>query len=404
MNGDSPNVYQFDEFRLDTDIPALYHRDTLIDAGSKKMLQVLAAFLRNPNTLVAHYEVLNEVWGNEHFDVTSDNVNEYVSQIRTVLAKCAPDLEYFTNKKGRGYIFTCEVKSDNRQIPPPDIESEISQSEDSVKTSRHFSRFAVAVTTMAALIFLLGAWMLYPNNDIEEVKRVVRDSQMYESLVLYKSPTLFKEADLDQYWTSELDNKSNYDRPRIRMAVNKMVDEGRHYGEESKNEQFEFQNIDIDTTGEIAVVKTLEKWFVAVYHTDGTLLRNRTIGPYFVSYIVRKIDGRWLIEKSTTGRVNRPIPRLTEIEANDEIKAGQQFFVKISGQDFEIETVFIEAVGPGCPEGKACKVTNASLRENSKLAVTALDNVPMTLSSGNFKIVAYNGESQPSNPLYLTVP
>jgi hypothetical protein len=148
----------------------------------------------------------------------------------------------------------------------------------------------------------------------------------------------------------------------------------------------------------------LEKWFVAVYQADGTLQRNRTIGPYFVSYILRKIDGRWLIEKSNTGRVIRPTPRLDAIEPTSDLKAGHEFHVKITGQDFEAEMVLIEVVGPGCPESMPCRISNKILLENAKITTATLDRVPLTLASGEFTITARNSDSQPSNPVYLKVP
>jgi len=44
------------------------------------------------------------------------------------------------------------------------------------------------------------------------------------------------------------------------------------------------------------------------------------------------------------------------------------------------------------------------LRENSKITETALDNVPLTLSSGEFRVSARNGDSQASNFVSLKVP
>ncbi len=241
-------------------------------------------------------------------------------------------------------------------------------------------------------------------SDEEQIKKAVENSQKYESLTLYENPASFKEEQLDRFWTAALDVKSNADRIRIREAVQKLNADGRHYGDETKCEQFEFQTIEINQDKNFAVVKTLEKWFIAVYFNDGTLQKNKTVGPYFVSYILRKIDGNWLIEKSSTARVNRPPPRLAEIETISTVKAGQQFFVKITGQDFEPEMIFIEVVGEGCPENKPCRVPNTALRENSKLTETALENVSLTLASGDFSVVAHNGDSPPSNFLQIKVP
>ena len=183
-----------------------------------------------------------------------------------------------------------------------------------------------------------------------------------------------------------------------------MREDGRRYGDETKCEQFEFQSVEINRDENFAVVKTLEKWFIAVYFNDGTLQKNKYVGPYFVSYVLRKIDGQWLIEKSTTARLSRPTPRLANIETKSDIKSKKQFFVKITGQDFEAETVYIEVTGEGCPEIKPCKVSNSALRENSKLTENELDDVPLTLASGSFKITVHNADSQASNAVYLDVP
>ena len=277
--------------------------------------------------------------------------------------------------------------------------------EKTAKSPSPHRRFVSLYIAAGILAFAaVAAWMLYPKNDEEAIKRVVNDSQMYESLVLYKTPTTYSELELDKYWTPELRTNVNYDRVRIRDAAKKMVAEGHRYGGESKCEQFEFQALDINKDGETAIVKTLEKWFVAVYQNDGTLLKNRTIGPYFVSYIVRKVDGRWLIEKSSTARVSRPMPRLDAVEPVTESAAGTKFLIKLTGLDFESETVYIDVVGPGCPEIRPCKIPNSVLREEAKLNDTVIDKVPVTLASGEFRICVRNGESQPSEPVILRVP
>lgn len=251
---------------------------------------------------------------------------------------------------------------------------------------------------------VLSAVRYVSDYDEEQIRKVVADSQEYESLVLYKNPGAFTEEQLDKFWTAEPDVTSNADRNRIRQAVKKLADEGRRYGDETRCEQFEFQSVEINADKNFAVVRTLEKWFIAAYFADGTLQKNKHVGPYFVSYLVRKVDGRWLIEKSNTARVNRPTPRLSDIETDSEIKPGRQFFARLTGQDFEAETVHIEIFGGGCPVNKPCKISNVALRENSKLTETALHDVPLTLDSGDFRVVVRNGDSPESNPVHLKVP
>lgn len=398
------HLTNFDEFSFDLEKLVLYFQTNRIKSVDKKLLEVLAALVRRPNELVLYDEIIAEVWADNLHGATPARVNQSIYKLQKVMGEYSPSANYFENVRGRGYIFTGEVRRDIVDEDPATAPEPSRDADVPTKThgGRRFLPFYIAGAVL--MVTALAAWMWYPRGDEDAVKRVVTESQMYETLVLYKNPTAFKEADLDKFWTPELQSNANYDRSRIRDAVKKMVDEGRKYGDESKCEQFEFQSVEIDKAKKTAVVKTLEKWFVAVYQTDGTLLRNRTVGPYFVSYVLRKIDGRWLIEKSTTGRVNRPIPRVSEIETVSEVRAGQQFLATITGKDFEIETIYMEVVGPGCPELKPCKIPNSILREQSKMSDTSVANIPLTLASGNFKIVARNGDSQPSEPFHISVP
>ncbi len=401
-------IYFFDDFQFDAERLALYHKENLVKVGDRKTMQVLAVLLQNPKKLTAHDEIIEQVWQDNPHGVTSAHIGQYISKLRKIFAEFASEKSYVETVKGRGYLFIADVfqkeTTTNQSIETRTFSE--SMPDEKADSARVFPKFALGA---AALILIslaaFGAWTwVSEGGDEEKIRQVVKESQIYESLVLYKNPTAFQEEHFDKYWTTEFAAESNYDRRRIRDSVKKLIEEGKHYGDETKNEVFEFQSIEIDRKNEMAVVKTLEKWFIAVYFSDGTLQRNKTVGPYFVSYIVRKVNGRWLIEKSTTARVNRPTPRLTDIAVVSEIKAGEQFFVRLTGQDFEAETVYLEVVGAGCPESQPCKVPNSALREKSKLSEIVLDNVPLTLASGDFRITVRNGDSQTSNPINLKVP
>ena len=105
----------------------------------------------------------------------------------------------------------------------------------------------------------------------------------------------------------DADFNADFDIREVRKGVKRLINEGRYYGKETKPEMFEFQSVEVNNTNDLAVVKTLEKWFIVEYRTDKTPLKTKNVGPYFVSYILRKVDGRWLIEKSTTARAE-PAP------------------------------------------------------------------------------------------------
>lgn len=408
------NSYVFDDFIFDAEKHALYHRNQLVKNTEKKSLQVLAVLLQNANQMTSHDEIIKQVWKDNPLGVTSGHIGQYISKLRKVFAEFDTEKNYIETVKGRGYSFIGDVSSNASETSINSKEKQIEFSpalpETEQEGEKTFSLFGFQKFTLVFLVMIpiflltLFGWTWLSENNEEEIKRVVKESQLYESLVIYKNPKSFNEASLDKYWTAELEINSNYDRQRIREAVQKMNAESRQYGDGTKCEQFEFQSIEINQDKNLAVVKTLEKWFIAVYFDDGTLQKNKTVGPYFVSYILRRVDGNWLIEKSNTARVNRPTPRLSEIKAVSEAQSNRQFLVKITGQEFEPETVFIEVFGVGCPENKPCKVPNSALREHSTLSDTRLENVPLTLASGDFRIVVRNGDSQASNALQINVP
>lgn len=261
-----------------------------------------------------------------------------------------------------------------------------------------------AAAILVTVIIGAGFWYSYYDSDEEDVAKVIKDSQIFESLVLYKNPEQFQESDLDRYWAPDPDLGLNFDRTRIRELVKKLITEGRRYGDESKCEQFDFQSIQVDKNGRQATARTLEKWSITEYKSNGELLKLKTVGPYFVDYIVRKVKGKWLIERSTTARTVRPTPKIDNIIQTSQPTAGKEFTITIVGMDFEPVTVFIEVIGNGCPESKPCKVDNGALLERAILSATKLENVPLTLASGEYKIAVRNGDSRPSTPAPLLVP
>lgn len=430
MNARSQLVYEFDDFQVDADNLALYHRGRLIEEDSKKMLEVLSALLRNPNKLISYNEIIDEVWGDETFGVYPDRINQYVSQLRRVLAQYEPNTTYFKNRKGRGYIFTCEVTQvegnigRKAEVTEPAVGDSLGQTDDLIEKAliapslaetddrienaatpaRRFNYVYLLIGAIVVLLAITGYWTVYRQNDEEEVRRVVRESQMFETLVLYKQPERFLESDLDKYWTAELQTGGNSDRARIRATVQKLLAEGRRYGSETKNVQFRFEMVKITESGEEATVRTFEEWQTANYLTDGSLIKISPIGPYFVDYLLRKVDGRWLVEKSTTARTVRPTPRLDTIAIVTPPVAGKEFQIDLIGADIEPMTIQLEITGTGCPKVKPCPITNEILLKYARPTETGLQRVPLTLASGEFEIVVRNGDSKPSNSLKLSVP
>lgn len=417
-------TYKFGDFAFDPNRLALYYRDEFIKV-EKKSLEVLAVLIERPHELVSTSEIIDVVWRDNPSGVTSIHLAQNISKLRKAFAAHDPGTDYIKNVKGLGYIFDRDVEHETRGVealvsvttPPAQSGGQPSLNEEGsfeaaraiekVRPSRSWfsSRFVIAGVVLLALISVLGVvWYAFPINEEDDVRRVVQESQLYESLVLYRDPKVFKEEDLDKFWTAEADFNSNFDRKRIRTGVRDLLEKDLHYGNETKCEQFEFQSVEIDAKSQMALVKTLEKWFIAVYREDGSLEKNKYVGPYFVSYVLRKTGGKWLVEKSNTARANLPTPQITKLEAVTEPKRGQQFFVKFSGLEFLPQSVYVRVTGEGCPEQNPCIVPNSALLKHGRLTESSLENVPLTLAGGEFTLFVHNSENHPSNPVKITVP
>ena len=320
MNKLSENTYRFGDFLFDADKLALYHRNELIRNVGEKSLQVLAILLQNANELASHDEIIKQVWLDNSSGVTAVHIAQNIKKLRRILAEYEPDKKFIESVKGRGYMFTGEVSSVEIETPRElsflqseqtfaQHETEDAPAKES-HTRRNFLKPAYIFTALFSIfVVLLLARFLFSSSDEQSIKRVIEESQKFESLVLYNNPQSFEDVQLAAYWLPQTDFNSDFDIRKIRAGVQRLINEGKYYGKESKCEQFEFQSIEINQTNDFAIVKTLEKWFIAEYWKDGTLHKNKTVGPYFVIYTVRKIDRQWLVEKSNTARAKDILPQ-----------------------------------------------------------------------------------------------
>lgn len=409
MNPYPQQIFKFNDFELDPHIPTLRHRGRLVEEFDKKTLQVLASIVAGRGNVVSHEDILEEAWPNDRYGVTKTRVNQYASRLQKLFSKYEPDLKFVKNVRGRGYLFLIEtelveVRPDDEKGTAVETHRPSLAYEPQPRLIKLKWLLAAGAAIALLTAFTFALWSIQFRSEEEEVRRVVEESQRYESLVLYRDPESFKEENLDKYWTAETDPGSNYDRKNIRTGVRKLIEVGKYYGPETKNEQFEFQSVEVNTNDDMAVVKTLEKWFISEYTKDGSLVKNKNVGPYFVSYILRKVEGRWLIEKSNTARATLPPPRLSTIETMSEAQAGRQFFVALTGDGFLPEAVSMRVVGEGCPEADPCIVPNSALVKHARLTETRLENIPLTLASGDFLIYAQHSPTAVSNPLTLHVP
>ncbi len=326
MKKDTFKQYRFDKFRVDSRSCSLYFDDELVRDINKKSLQVLIALLEKPKTVVSHEEIIERVWCDNYHGVTSNNIAQYVLKLRKTLAKFQPQKLFIGTDTKRGYIFEEDVITENETVVAEDEASENTNSQnsdigeviedlplptklteyvlprDNVPSRKTYRlKLFIPLAALMLIAVSIAAVNYFSVSDEEQVRRVVKESQMYESLVLYANPTVFDENDLRKYWIDE-PNVGDVDIIKVRNGVKNLVSKNVYYGKESKCEKFDFVSVDVNETRDYAVVKTIEKWFVAKYRTDGTLIENKTIGPYSITYHLRKVKGNWLIEKSSTVR------------------------------------------------------------------------------------------------------
>lgn len=330
MKNPLEKIYNFDNFRFDGNKFALYYDNRLIKNIGEKPLRVLAVLLENKDNLTSYEEIIKQVWADNPLGVNSVHIAQYISKLRKIFAEFARDKQYIETVKGRGYSFIgggvtireSEVLS-KVERETPEYEYEKSKyvsttienlpettrgkfSNDENNIPRIFPRSAlVFVALIPFCLVLILSWIWFSENDEQIIKRVVEDSQKYESMVLYNAPASVKDEHFSRYWLTNDEFESEFDVKKVRGGVERLIREGKYYGSETKAEQFEIQSVEINNKQNFATVKTLEKWFIAEYKNDGTLLRNKTVGPYFVTYFLKKRDGNWLIEKSTTARAKQ---------------------------------------------------------------------------------------------------
>lgn len=138
--------------------------------------------------------------------------------------------------------------------------------------------------------------------DSEETKRIVKESQFHEYFKIYTAPKSFNRAGLAMYWVPAAQGGKEIEK--IEGRAQRLLKQRWHYGPESKSEIFDFRYVRIYAPGDYAEVETRERWYLPLYRENGSRVmeRNPYFGPYSVEYILRKIDGKWLVQESTTPR------------------------------------------------------------------------------------------------------
>ena len=137
--------------------------------------------------------------------------------------------------------------------------------------------------------------------DEKALRELVQASQLYEVRTIYADPGSFNPSQLSKYWVPS--NQGGRAAEQINASVARLHSADWHYGTESSPENFEILSVTLNEPVEgNAIVLTSERWFLPLYRRDGTrvLERNAYLGPFLVRYMLRKVNGTWLIQDNNT--------------------------------------------------------------------------------------------------------
>jgi hypothetical protein len=245
------------------------------------------------------------VWGST--SVEDGNLTVNIAAVRETLASGGDQTVYIETIPRRGYRFAVAIVE----------ESPLSASE----FPRGYLRGLWGLALLLLLFAVSGVLFWWEGGtvkvgrveinspaDAADVRKAIRDAEEWESLVLETNPDSADESRLKQYFLPE--NLGGKEIVQVKATLDRLRKNGRHYGPESRIERFDFAYTRIFAPGDSATAGTIERWFLPLYEKSGQLvpLRNVFFGPYAVDYRLRKVDGVWLIEESTTPRA-KPLPR-----------------------------------------------------------------------------------------------
>ncbi len=157
MSTEFPDLWQFDEFRLDVRRKVLWHRDEAV-AMPLKELEVLSMLVRSRGELVTKNELLDEIWADSF--VEESNLSRHIYLLRKTLKDFGAADGLIENVPRRGYRFAGDV----HVIEPDEIHVErrtrtrtLIEFQDQKSPSRPLTRF-VAFAAIAVMFVGVSAF------------------------------------------------------------------------------------------------------------------------------------------------------------------------------------------------------------------------------------------------------
>lgn len=170
MKAEEKRIYEFGEFRLDTDELELYRKNERL-ALPQKSLEMLAFLINRRGKTVTKDELLNEIWRDTFVDENNLAVN--VAALRRAFGVKATDKTFIETVSGRGYRFTADVReaSANSDLIfekltetriSVDETTEIIESTNKINALQNrLRRHSIALGVVAALVLGIGIFLVY---------------------------------------------------------------------------------------------------------------------------------------------------------------------------------------------------------------------------------------------------
>jgi hypothetical protein len=273
---------------------------------------------------------MEAVWG---LSISEGVLSFQINLLRKQLGDAASSPKYIQTITKRGFQFITSVR-ELQKYPDKTVESEDKSDaanisvylepekvQEIVQTKRSSTRISrrsiISAAVLSILMVILLAIGLYYRNiktigrgyaeihsafEENEIKRVVKDSQFFETLSMYTDPKSAKKEDFEKYWLPS--EQGGKEINEVLASVERLRGKGWHYGMESKCEIFEFSTVNILAQKDYAEVETIERWYIPTYRDDGSrvLERNVYLGPMKMVYKLKKIEQKWFIEETTVPR------------------------------------------------------------------------------------------------------
>lgn len=107
MTGNSDEIYEFDEHRLDVSERRLFRLGAEVPV-TPKAFDLLTLLVRNQGHLLTKDRILEELWAGSFVEEANLNVN--ISALRRVLGDNAAEQRFIETVPRQGYRFVAEVK------------------------------------------------------------------------------------------------------------------------------------------------------------------------------------------------------------------------------------------------------------------------------------------------------